>query len=355
MKAVLGLLIALGVLVGYLCFWPVAVDPVAWSAPTAPPLEGPFQANEALTGAQIVATPNARGPEDVAVDAEGRIYVGMLEGAILRYQDNATQPEVFVQTGGRPLGLDFDRAGNLIVADAVRGLLSIDPTGVMTVLCNEVDGRPLVFVDDVEVAPDGKIYFSDASSRFGYMQWVQDVIESRPNGQLLVYDPATKRARTVIGELHFANGVAVAPDGSFVLVNETTRYRTLRHWLKGKKAGTTEVFIDNLPGFPDGISRGQHGLFWLAFAAPRDEVIDRTSGNPFARRVIARLPNALRPQPKRHPFVIGLDANGGVVHNFQDASGKSFAATTSVQEHDGWLYIGSLHEPAWARYPAPEG
>jgi hypothetical protein len=38
-----------------------------------------------------------------------------------------------VNTDGRPLGIDFDLDGNLIVADAFRGLLSIsNETGAMT-------------------------------------------------------------------------------------------------------------------------------------------------------------------------------------------------------------------------------
>ncbi len=67
------------------------------------------------------------GPEDIAVDAQGRIYGGMEDGRILRFQADGSQPELFADTGGRPLGLHFDAAGNLVVADGNKGLLSIAP------------------------------------------------------------------------------------------------------------------------------------------------------------------------------------------------------------------------------------
>ena len=69
------------------------------------------------------------------------------------------------------------------------------------------------------------------------------------------------------GNLCFANGVALAPDESFALVNETWNYRVLRYWLTGDKKDTWDVFIDNLPGFPDNISSNGKGTFsvvqWL--------------------------------------------------------------------------------------------
>src|SRR4030095_11592897 len=102
------------------------------------------------------------------------------------------------------------------------------------------------------------------------------------------------------------------------LVAETGMYRVMRIWLTGPQAGQSEIFIDNLPGFPDGISSNGKDRFWLALVKPRDAVLDKLLPHPFLRKVVARLPKFLQPAPKRYSFVLGLDGNGRVVDNLQD-------------------------------------
>jgi hypothetical protein len=51
--------------------------------------------------------------------------------------------------------------------------------------------------------------------------------------------------------------------------------------------------------------------------------------------------------------VLALNAEGRVIGNLQDASSDSFAPITSVQEHDGVLYLGSLERDHLARLPLP--
>src|SRR6266550_6889202 len=119
-------LIAVALLL-YLLVWPVAITPAAWTPPTAPDLAGPYAQNSRLAGIQRLETGGGFAPEDVALDSRGRIYAGMDNGRIVRLEPDGTQPEGFANTHGRPLGLIFDRADNLIVADADKGLLSISP------------------------------------------------------------------------------------------------------------------------------------------------------------------------------------------------------------------------------------
>ena len=123
--------------------------------------------NERLKGIETLLIAGNHGPEDIALDAQGRIYAATHEGRIVRLNADGTNPENWVDTGGRPLGIDFDGKGNLIVADALRGLLSITPDGTISELATTADGVPIRFADDVDVAADGKIYFSDASTKFG--------------------------------------------------------------------------------------------------------------------------------------------------------------------------------------------
>jgi sugar lactone lactonase YvrE len=334
-------LAAILVLLGWLLFWPVPIDPVAWTPPPNPGLSGPYAPNTYLDEVEYRYAGQCAQCEDVAIDSLGRIYGGTSAGQIIRFDRG--RREVFAETGGRQLGLDFDRHGNLLVADAERGLLAIDSTGKVAVLSAQEGGRPFKFTDDLEIGPDGTVYFSDASSKFGVADYKLDLMEHRPNGRLLAYDPANGQTRLLLDSLYFANGIAVDPDGQFVLVTETGAYRVRRYWLAGPRQGQNDVLIDNLPGFPDGISRGSDGIFWMPIISRRNALLEWLMPRPWARKIVIRLPAFLQPAPERYSFVLGIDAQGEVVYNLQGPSGK-FAQISSVQEYGGKLFLGSLGE-----------
>jgi len=343
--------LVLVLLLAYLLAWPVPIAPVAWEAPVFDPADWPGTGT--LAHAEQGTIPDGHGPEDVEVDDRGRIYAGVADGRILRWEKPEGPPTVLAETGGRPLGLDWDGAGNLLVADAWKGLLAIDPSGRIEVLATECGGTPLVFTDDVMAAADGTIWFSEASDGCRQPDWKLDLFESRPRGRLCAWEPATGMAREVLGDLYFANGVAVDPEQQFVLVNETSRYRVRKLWIAGPKSGTNEVLIDNLPGFPDGISTGTGGVFWIAIVSPRNSLLDGAADKPWLRSVMMRLPAFLQPAPERTARAIGIDAEGRVIHDLYDPEGRGIYVVTSVQERAGHLYLGSLVDDAWARVPVP--
>jgi sugar lactone lactonase YvrE len=330
---------------GYLLFWPVPIDPVAWAPSSAPQLTGIYQPNSLL--ASIERMEVGPWPEDLAFDRQGRIYTGLEDGRIMRLQPNGSLPELFVDTGGRPLGLAFDRAGNLLVADAYKGLLSVAANGSISVLSVQAGGIPFRLTDGLDDAVDKTIYFSDASSKFDNSEYMADIFEQRPHGRLLAYNPENKTTMVLLDGLYFANGVALSPDQSFVLVVETNAYRVQRYWLRGPLKGRSEIFADNLPGIPDGISSNGNDTFWIAFVSVRDPAMDTICQHPFLLKILMRLPpsfTALKP----YGMVIGLDNNGIVTKNLQDASG-SYAQITNVREHNGSLYFGSIAESALGR------
>jgi len=334
----------------YLLVAPVPITPAAWTPPVAPTLTGQYEQNNRLAHTDRLSLGDGRSPEDVAIDSGGRIYGGFDDGRIIQLQADGTQPHVFVNTQGRPLGLAFDPAGNLIVADAIKGLLAIDKSGTLKVLATEVDGAKFGCLNDLDVAVDGTIYFTEASRKFPMSQFANDILEHQPNGRFLAYDPKTQKTRTIVDGIYFANGVAVSPDQSFALVNETGLYRVLKVWLTGPKQGQRDVFIDNLPGFPDGISSNGKGKFWLALVTPRDAVFDKILPYPFARKIVYRLPQVLQPAPKRYSFVLGLDENGKVVDNLQNGAADCYAEIANVVEHDGVLYFGSIAESTIGKF-----
>lgn len=346
---ILGLLL----LFAYLLFWPVNIEPVAWTPPKRPALEGSFAPNDYLSKVEIISTAPYSGPEDVAVDSLGNIYVGVHEGKVLKYNAKGEAMRVFSETGGRPLGLHFDNEQNLIVADAYKGLLWVNRNGKPTPITQKADDLPFKFTNDLEIDNSDVIIFSDASHKYTVGNYKDDLLEHQGNGRLLAYSSLSMETVQLLDSLHFANGVAISEDGSFVLIVETAKYRILRYWLSGEKYKTTEVFVDNLPGFPDGISRGSNGIFWLAVMSPRSKLLDLLLPRPFFRKMVARLPDFLQPKPQDYAMVLGYNVNGELIHNLQDPKGK-FSQITSVQEHNGFLYLGSLVRKAFARIPVPK-
>jgi len=345
-KIVLGLVALLGIWL----LWPSSIDAVSYKPPVGPGLVGIYALNEDLEKAEILALQDGEGPEDVAVDAEGRIYGGLHDGRIIRMSADGKMQETFATIeGGRPLGLHFDAKGNLIVGDAYKGVLSITPAGEITVLTNTHGGRPYMFTDDLDIASDGKIYFSDASDTYAQPDYMLDLIEGRPHGRLLVFDPETGETDMLLDDLYFANGIALSEAEDFVLVNETGRYRVTRYWLKGDKAGTSDIFIDNLPGFPDGISAGSGGIFWLAIPSPRNPVMDDVHPKPWLKELIVKLPTFMQPAAIKQGMVIALNETGDVVHTYHDSDGAAVYMVTSVEQVDDSIYLGSLTAPQIAR------
>jgi len=347
-------LLAVALLAGYLCLWPVPVQPVAWTPPKAPARTGPYAPNDRLRAVEWLGRGVALGPEATAIDARGRVHTGTRDGRILRLDAASGSFETVATTGGRPLGIAFDATGRLVVCDAAKGLLAVGTDGKVATLATGHGGVPFRLVDDVTVAPDGTIYFTDASSKFGASHVREDIIEHGGHGRLLAYHPTTGKTDLLLSGLNFANGVAVAEDGSYLLVNETGAYRIIRYWLAGPKRGTSEPFLENLPGLPDNITWSPaRRAFWIALSSPRLPALDALAGRPFLRKVVHRLPLWTQPQPKRHAWALAVDERGQVVESLQDLGPGAFAPVTSVREHGGYLWLGSLERDALGRIPAP--
>lgn len=209
--------------------------------------------------------------------------------------------------------------------------------------------RSAILVDAAGVAPNGTIYLTDAS-RFSFDHYVYDLYEHRPNGRLLPYDPRTATTRLIMDGLYFANGVAISPDASFLLVNEMTAYRVRKVWLSGERAGTSEVLVDNLPGFPDNISFNGRGIYWVGLARGRGTraALDRVLLFPWVRKVLFLA--GVKAPADGNAWVIGSDNCGAIARNLQDPEGRAYHNITAAVESNGVLYLGSTEEIAIGRF-----
>ena len=351
--ALVGLLLLL--LAAYLSLWPVPIEPQRWAAPTAPGYSGLHAVNNKLAGLKMISLGAEEGPEHIVVAKDGKLYTTVASGNILRMNPDGSALEVFANTCGRVLGFDFDAAGNLVAADAVKGLLSISPDKTITVLADKVGGDAIRYADAVVVAGNGKMYVSDASTRFAPAQWggtfeasVLDILEQSATGRILEYDPGTRVTRIVARGLSFANGVALSQDEQTLFVNETGKYRVWKIAVKANDLDVSQpstlasVLLDNLPGYPDNLMRGLDGKIWLGFAKPRNPTIDKMADKPFMRQLTLRLPRALWPIPKTYGHVMAFTEDGKVVADLQDPGG-AYPETTAVTETRERLYIQSLH------------
>jgi sugar lactone lactonase YvrE len=327
-------------------------DPVAYEPPMKPSADGLYAANEKLRSSLLLAKGKLLGLESLDVDKEGIVYGGDSEGNIVKV-NRLGEITILANTGGRPLGVQFDGRGNLIIADAYKGLLSLSKSKELTTLVSSFDDKPFRFTDDLDIAKDGKIYFSDASI-YEQKDYLFDLLESRPHGRVFVYDPITKSTTLLLDGLYFANGIALSKNEDFLLVNETYRYKITKLWLKGPKKGNTEEFIANLPGFPDNITRNEKGEFWVALFTVRNDRMDKMHPSPLMKNLISRLPRFLWPKPEPYGYLIQLNEKGEVIQTVQDPGGKILKEVTSGIQKGDELFIGSLYNDRIGIYKMSE-
>ncbi|GBG69003.1 hypothetical protein CBR_g3702 [Chara braunii] len=251
---------------------------------------------------------------------------------------------------GRPLGIRFNkRTGDLYIADAYKGLQKVGPQGgVAETLLTEVEGQPMMFTNDLDIDSDGFVYLTDSSDKYRRRQYMLELAEAGPYGRLIKYDPSSGVAQVLMRGLRFANGVSLSRDESYLLVCETTVSRIHRFWLKGAKAGTSEVFA-HLPGYPDNIRRGRIAatsgvvddngnsmaseggdFFWVAIHTRRMAFISWLQRQPWLRTALLSL--SVQVPVKKTALILGLDGDGNVVEVLEDVNGRRVTTISEVEE-----------------------
>jgi sugar lactone lactonase YvrE len=293
------------------------------------------------------------GAEDVLVGDDGSVYTGTDDGSVFRVREEGRRIDLVGRTGGRPLGLEWLADGRLLVCDAHRGLLALDPgNGSVETLTDRVHGKPIGVCNNAAVHSNGDIYLSDSSQVFPLERWKADLVENTGSGRL-IRRAADGSTEVLLERLRFANGVALAADESFVAVAETGGRTVVRRWLAGPKAGTTDHLATDLPGYPDNIARGSDGLIWVTIASPTSALLERLMRSPRPlRRAAWRLPTVVQPKPARTVRLMAFDDDGTLVHDLS-ADASAYHMATGVREHRGQVWVGSLEESAIAVLDVP--
>ncbi|KAF5199779.1 Strictosidine synthase [Thalictrum thalictroides] len=326
------------------------------------------------------------GPESLEFDLMGRgPYTGLADGRVVRWMGDTLGWETFAlvtrnwseklcangvdsttskqakleQRCGRPLGLRFDRNnGNLYIADAYYGLMVVGPEGgLATPLATHVEGKPILFANDLDIHKNGSIFFTDTSKRYNRLDHFFILLEGESTGRLLRYDPPSKTTHIVLEGLAFPNGVQLSKDQSFLLFTETTNCRLWKYWLEGPKMGLVDLVAD-LPGYPDNVRLNDRGEFWVAIDCCRTPSQEILSNNPWIKNFYFRLPFKMSFLAKMFGMemytVISLfNEQGDILEVLEDKKGEVMKLVSEVKEVNGKLWIGTVAHNHIATLPYP--
>ncbi|XP_062144768.1 protein STRICTOSIDINE SYNTHASE-LIKE 6-like [Alnus glutinosa] len=319
-------------------------------------IAAPARNSRMLEGSERVGFGHLVGPEDIAYDpSSGVFYTGCADGWINRVTVNDSVVRKWINTGGRPLGIAVGRNNELIVADAAKGLLNVTAEGMVELLTDEAEGQKFKTTDGVDVAQNGMIYFTDASYKYSLSEFIWDILEGKPHGRLMSYDPATGRTKVLVRNLFFANGVAVSPDQNYVIFCETPVRRCRKYIIQGKEKGKVEKFVDYLPGMPDNIRYDGEGHYWIAFPTEPTLSWHLAFRYLFIRKGIAIMEKYIgRPNMEKNGGVLAVDLAGKPTAHYHDPGLSMVTTGIKIGDH---LYCGSLVSPYIIRlnlkqYPA---
>ncbi|KAJ8794380.1 hypothetical protein J1605_003147 [Eschrichtius robustus] len=355
------------------------IDPQPLSFKEPPLLLGVLQPNTKLRQAERLFENQLVGPESIAHIGDV-MFTGTADGRVVKLENGEVETIARFGSGpcktrddepacGRPLGIRAGPNGTLFVADAYKGLFEVNPwkREVKLLLSSEtpIEGRKMSFVNDLTVTRDGrKIYFTDSSSKWQRRDYLLLVMEGTDDGRnegrmarlsegvvlqpgetsqvasegdsceaaatvalpgaepvlsLLEYDTETKEVKVLLDHLRFPNGVQLSPAEDFVLVAELTMARIRRFYVSGLMKGGADLFVENLPGFPDNIRASSSGGYWVGMSTIRSNpgfsMLDFLSERPYLKRMIFKPGAATRPylQDPRSALLQNVPALGCLV------------------------------------------
>lgn len=174
-------------------------------------------------------------------------------------------------------GNTLDHEGRIIhCSHGARAVLRTELDGSLTTLVSHYNGARLNSPNDVVVASDHSIWFSDPpygilSDNEGYR-----ADSEQPGCYVYRFDPASEEIDAVITDMIYPNGLAFSPDESVLYVSDSSEdpmgdagHHHLRAYdigvVGGKvRATNSRLFTEVRPGIPDGFRVDTHGNLYIS-------------------------------------------------------------------------------------------
>jgi sugar lactone lactonase YvrE len=204
--------------------------------------------------------------------------------------------------------------------------------------------------DSLEVSADGRrIYFSEPVYYQGatVADTVDEGIALPRNGRLWRYDLETGTTRLIAEGFHFINGILFDPHPGrereeSVVVSQTSLFRLTRIYLRGPKAGTSEVVLDGLPGTPDGIDRDDAGRIWVSLFLERGKLLTWVHRNAWIKPLLLRLPSRLLVGRQQRSGVLVLSPDGSKPLYAGFHGGPGLTSISSAVPGPGGVYLANV-------------
>lgn len=220
--------------------------------------------------------------EGPAVDAVGNLFfTDIPESRIYKYSADG-KLSTFHENSGRANGLFFDTDGNLLAcAGGARQLVSIDPQGKVTVLADKYDGKRLNSPNDLWIAPQGGVYFTDP--RYGPRENLEQ------DGEHVYYlSPDRNKLIRVIDDMVRPNGLIGTPDGKLLYVTDHGGRKTYKYSINAD--GTLSDKRLFAPEGSDGMALDNEGNVYLTTNAV---LVYDSSGNKTETIEVPEVPSNL--------------------------------------------------------------
>ncbi|KAI8102276.1 hypothetical protein M9435_005882 [Picochlorum sp. BPE23] len=321
---------------------------------------------EVMKGSMKLFQGSIKGPESVHVLRNGSAIVLDRYGHVYVSESDSSELKIFSYIGpGRPLGYTVVSHGGkslLVVCNSLVGVEALDlESRELVILTSSVQefGNvvPITYANDIDVdEEEGILYFSDSTTgippglnRMNFYDtmksYVLSSLSGKPTGKLLSYNLNTGVTEILMKDLFFANGVALSLEKDFVLVAETSFLRIKKYHLVGPKAGTSEVFIENLPGYPDGITRGPDGNFYVALLfCPMQMHLLMAKAPQSVRWLLSWVAPIYTPLPPKVGAVMKISSAGKVLRIYVDREGHTLYGISGLffSKETNKLYMGHL-------------
>jgi sugar lactone lactonase YvrE len=334
-----------------------------------PPLDGALSPNDRLDACVPIGAP-LPGLDDVLAERDGSLLVSAGKQVLRLSGDGFMTRTPVAGFDGDAGGLAIHPDGRILVCVAGIGLAAIDPAKPEPHWLKAVEGRTLAGLLSVAAAPDGRIFAVEGSMARSPSEWRHDLMEKRHHGRLIACGAGLGDATTILNDLHYPYGIAIAPDGQ-LWFSESWAHRVSRMPLPGDGVAKPEIVLRNLPGYPARLQGDGRDGFYLGVFARRTHLIEFVlKEDDFREEMIMAMPadywiapayagggDCLEPMqiggvkalgiqkpwapPRSYGLLVHLDANGEVTSSIHSRAGGRFHGITGACMTPQGLVIAS--------------